>query len=162
MLQTIFAVPVFKFDNWWVDYHFQPVNTTADDGGSSTPSDSGPVFSGYGVLFLVISNLLTCLTVGLYFRHKRRHDEADREPALDWMQNLGPRRFGQSFTLTREMGSNRALSNHSGNAKGASAWFRAKWKAMGSWSGWPSMRRRDKKLLFREKGNGYASSGSPV
>jgi hypothetical protein len=53
---TIFAVPAFKFDNWWVDASFHPA---MDD-------SSKPVFSGYGVIYIVISIFMTGFTFLAY------------------------------------------------------------------------------------------------
>ena len=77
-MQTVFAVPAFKFDNQWLDGLFRPVNdsdaSTSADG--SSPSDTlKPVFSGYGVVYILISAFMTGITLGAYFSAKRRRDE---------------------------------------------------------------------------------------
>ena len=78
-------MPVFKFDNWWLDGNFHPVNDSdsSDNGDSSSSGPSKPVFSGYAVIFLVLSLVLTGITVHYYFVAKNLSvedpNENDRE-----------------------------------------------------------------------------------
>ncbi len=66
-------MPAFNFDNQWLDVKFNPASGSSDDNGSSPGSGSQkPVFSGYGVIFIAVSTLLTCLTVSAYFYQKSR------------------------------------------------------------------------------------------
>ncbi|KAK4246330.1 hypothetical protein C7999DRAFT_15543, partial [Corynascus novoguineensis] len=71
---TIFAVPAFKFDNAWVNDRFKPVGDPRDSGDElSSPSDQGkPVFSGYGIIFILISATLTGTTFLVWLWQKKR------------------------------------------------------------------------------------------
>ncbi|KAK3305298.1 uncharacterized protein B0T15DRAFT_493474 [Chaetomium strumarium] len=64
---TIFAVPAFKFENWWVDTSFQPVN------GEATK----PVFSGYAIIYIVLSIFMTGITFLAYLFAKWRTTSDD-------------------------------------------------------------------------------------
>lgn len=80
LLQTIFAVPAFKFDNQWVDAKFNPINGSTDDNGLATPTDAiKPVFSGYGIIFISISTLLTGITFSAYLHQKWRATREDED-----------------------------------------------------------------------------------
>jgi len=76
---TIFAVPAFKFENDWLDIRFRPANASESrDGSSSSPSDPpNPVFSGYGIIFIVISVCLSCFTYYAYLSATKRLEEND-------------------------------------------------------------------------------------
>ncbi|KAL2149109.1 hypothetical protein VTH82DRAFT_8457 [Thermothelomyces myriococcoides] len=78
---TIFAVPAFNFENKWVDVRWRPVNdTSGDTNGSSSPSDPPkPVFSGYGIIFIVVSATLTVITYMLWMGRKRQAAKEEEE-----------------------------------------------------------------------------------
>ena len=78
-MQTIFAVPAFKFENDWLDIRFRPVNgSEGHDGSSPSPSDPpNPVFSGYGIIFIVISVCLSCCTYYAYHSATKRLEDND-------------------------------------------------------------------------------------
>ncbi|KAH8810715.1 hypothetical protein F5884DRAFT_259217 [Xylogone sp. PMI_703] len=60
---TIFAMPVFQFQNNWRDWRYQPADAT-----------DPPVFSGYFWLFLGISVSLTMVTIGIWWRFRTPKD----------------------------------------------------------------------------------------
>ncbi len=101
-MQTVFAVPAFKFDNQWLDGLFRPVNdsdaSTSADG--SSPFDTlKPVFSGYGVVHILISAFMTGITLGAYFWAKRRRDE-DEHVYDDEQVAFAKREQGQNPAAT--------------------------------------------------------------
>ncbi|KAI6350650.1 hypothetical protein MCOR25_010506 [Pyricularia grisea] len=72
-IATIFAMPIFKFENDWRDIFMHPVPRSEDDDASAKM----PVVSGYVWYYVVLSMVLTCITTAvLLFGHrfKRRRD----------------------------------------------------------------------------------------
>lgn len=73
-------MPAFKFENQWLDAKFNHFNGSSEDNDRSSSSDPlKPVFSGYGVVYLLVSALMTGITVGAYFWAKRKRAEDDDE-----------------------------------------------------------------------------------
>ncbi|KAK4229319.1 hypothetical protein QBC38DRAFT_359741, partial [Podospora fimiseda] len=61
---NIFAMPIFGFQNKWLDIYFKLANTKSDS-DNNTPGPP-PVLSGYFWIYLAVSISLTGATVGFY------------------------------------------------------------------------------------------------
>jgi hypothetical protein len=78
--QTIFAMPVFNFQNDWRDIRFHPA-ATSDGDESNDPARPKPVLSSYFWIYLIVSVCLTAVTVFGWWRYTRtaiaKDDEED-------------------------------------------------------------------------------------
>ncbi|KAK4239966.1 hypothetical protein C8A03DRAFT_31982, partial [Achaetomium macrosporum] len=74
---TIFAVPAFKFENRWLDTNFRPVDD-APSSPSSSADSTKPVFSGYAIIYLLISVSMTAITMIAFF-YAKRHATYDKD-----------------------------------------------------------------------------------
>ncbi|KFA53362.1 hypothetical protein S40293_11099 [Stachybotrys chartarum IBT 40293] len=72
-LATIISMPVFDFENSWVDWRFRPVNDSSsrDDPVGAGSSTSAPVFSGYFWIWLIFAFVLTLITLWTFLRNRR-------------------------------------------------------------------------------------------
>ncbi|KAK4159325.1 hypothetical protein QBC43DRAFT_222337 [Cladorrhinum sp. PSN259] len=74
---TIFAMPIFGFQNKWLDIYFNLAKKKSDSELGSDhlsndgPASSLPVLSGYFWIYLAISTTLTGATVGFYIWYTR-------------------------------------------------------------------------------------------
>lgn len=72
MCKTIFAMPVFDFENDWRDMYFR-----------ETSDDTKPVLSSYFWIYLLVSATLTAFTVfGWWYYTKSTSREQKRKRAL--------------------------------------------------------------------------------
>ncbi|KAK0701528.1 hypothetical protein B0T21DRAFT_378831 [Apiosordaria backusii] len=67
-IATIFAMPVFEFQNYWWDmgFHRPPPDTPKSGSDGKNAEAGGEVASGYFTLYLIISILLTVVTLVSY------------------------------------------------------------------------------------------------
>ncbi|KFA73447.1 hypothetical protein S40288_10887 [Stachybotrys chartarum IBT 40288] len=85
-LATIFSMPVFNFENDWLDWRFQRVNGSSgsrDDPVGAASPDSAPVFSAYFWIWLVVAILLTLVTFGTFRSNLPRNTPQDAEGAVE-------------------------------------------------------------------------------
>ncbi|KAH7311314.1 hypothetical protein B0I35DRAFT_63030 [Stachybotrys elegans] len=60
---TVFSMPVFRYENYWRDWRYRPVeNNTGEDGNGDSENGSAPVFSGYFWIYLGVAIALTLTT----------------------------------------------------------------------------------------------------
>jgi hypothetical protein len=159
--QTIFAVPAFKFENYWLDGRFSPVNGSAGGNGTGTPSPSDspkPVFSGYGIIYILISVSLTCVTVLAYLRAKRRFArEDDDEPGFVSVDQAAD----STAPATRPVGGVQEKGSSGSNGSSSlGASLRALPAAVGPIKSWPGWQWVSPRVRSRRKGG--TSGGSPV
>lgn len=68
-------MPVFNFENYWVDWSFRPVNGSnirdepVSVASSASASASTPVFSGYFWIWLILAPILTVVTFRILERN---------------------------------------------------------------------------------------------
>ncbi|KAK4234311.1 hypothetical protein C8A03DRAFT_37915 [Achaetomium macrosporum] len=86
---TIFATPVFNFQNYWWDQNFRPTDSASSSASSNTsslPETPKPVLSGYFWIYLVTSIVLTIVTLlgwQLYIWWKTRQDNHEEDDDVD-------------------------------------------------------------------------------
>lgn len=80
VIQTIFAMPIFNFQNDWRDWRYQQVPAAGPSTDRPSESDStevqAPVFSGYFWIYLIVSISLTFVTIEGWWRFSGAKSES--------------------------------------------------------------------------------------
>ncbi|KAK4200768.1 hypothetical protein QBC40DRAFT_326164 [Triangularia verruculosa] len=103
-ISTIFATPVFKFDNDWVDLYWNRFDIKPDNGEGSNDSleSNPPVVSGYFIIYITIGLVLTFVTVGDFllklWRVRRDSDQTQATSRLHFGRRKNPGSSSQSST----------------------------------------------------------------